>query len=214
MASNDAVMWVKANHKGQFRKPKVWDEAKKRWITPVDEFDRPLLERVPAKGWVGNDMQNMRPMKGERAVRMLTMQGNEVDCPLSSGASLPMREDEHKAERLRKFRYYGWVPVGCCTAFEGKNGPRRGGVSKAKLLSKEAREGTPCDENDLGGENPPCPHYLAEVKARRAHQAKCNAKENINYAEENSENTKQIGRLIEGQNKLIEKLADSKADAK
>lgn len=207
MADNAAVMWVRSQHKGAFRKARVWNEEARQWEQPRDEIGRPIVERVPAKGYVGNDLTNMRQMREERAVNMVTKQGNDVAIVLSSGASLPMRNDEHRNDRIRKQKFYGSITVGGCPADEGRLGFRRGGVSNAHLLSKEARDGTPCSEDKLGVDDfgqprPPCPHFLAEVKARREAQAKANLRENAAFGEEGQ--SKVIAKLVEQNSKLLE----------
>lgn len=180
-SSTDPVMWVKSGHPGQFRVPRVWDEAKGRYVRPVDDFGQPLRERVPAKGFVGRDLTNMRPMPGSRAVSYLNAAGNIVDIVLSPAASLPARDDETKADRIRKQRYYGGIPVGACPCAEVFRG-----MPKARLISEEARNGTPCNEALLGVDEdgqpqPPCPHFLAEQKARRALQHGKNAEQNSKH---------------------------------
>lgn len=195
--ANEPVMWVRAQHKGQFRRPRVWDESKKRWVQPVDEFDRPLVERVPAKGYIGNDLANMRLMPGQRFVDMVRDSGDTVACPLSTGASLRVRDDEHKADRLRKFRFCGWFPVGCCPAREAQKGFRGGGIGKNHLLSKVAREGRPCEEHEVGDDNPPCEHYLAEVAARKARNKAVDEKTRLAYKDADEKKTELLGTLVE-----------------
>jgi hypothetical protein len=190
--ANEPVMWVRSQHKGAFRRPRVWDEKKQRYVQPVDEFDRPLIERVPAKGYVGNDLANMRPMPGNRSVTFLRADGNIVDVPLTTGASLPVRENEYRSDRLRKARYFGWLPVGCCPLREVVKG-----LSKQHLLAREAREGEPCPDHELGGENPPCPHYLAELKARRAKSVIENRKVNLSYKDDEAKRTEALTTLVE-----------------
>lgn len=181
MASTDPIMWVKSGHPGQFRVPRVWDEKKGRYTRPVDDFGQPLRERVPAKGFVGRDLTNMRPMPGVRAVSYLNGAGNIVEVVLSSGASLPARDDETKADRIRKQRYFGGIPVGACPCAEVFRG-----MPKMRLISEEARNGTPCTEALLGVDEdgqlqPPCPHFVAEEKARKALQSGKNAEQNAKH---------------------------------
>ncbi len=209
--ASDPVMWVKSQHKGAFRVPAVWDEKKGRYVRPVDDFDRPLVERVPAKGYIGNDLTNMRPMPGNRSITMVRHDGHIVDIPLSTGASVAVRDNEYKSDRLRKARYLGWFAVGCCPLAETYRG-----LKKQHLLAKEAREGEPCKDHEVGTDEtgqrlPPCPHWLAEVAARRARKVAENRKENASYRDEDAKRTEALTTLVEH---LVDKDKAEAAEAK
>lgn len=205
--STDPVLWVKANHKGRSVPAYVWDEKTNRRVRATDDMGRPIVERVPAVGYVGRDLTNMKPMPGRRSIKMLTKAGNEIDVVLSTGASLAAVDGPFKADRLRKLVYFGAITVGACPVREVYRG-----LNRQHLLSREAREATsPCAEHDVGVDEagnvlPPCPHYLAELKARRAMQATENQKVNRTFKDDAGKQTEALTEIAAGNRAIVEHL--------
>ena len=210
MSSTDPVMWVKTNHKGRSQPAYEWKDGRR--VRAVDDLGRPLRERLPAIGYVGRDLSNMKPMAGKRSIRMLTKQGNEIHVPLSTGASLAATDGSYKSDRLRKMVYFGAITVGCCPVREVYRG-----LSKQHLLSDEARNATaPCAEHDVGvdedgNELPPCPHYVAELKARRAMQAAENRRVNSTFKDDAGKQTEALSEIAAGNRAIVEHLVAERA---
>lgn len=73
-------------------------------------------------------------------------------------------------ERRAKARYFGWINVGRCPLAA----VIAGDLQKGQIIAKEVRDletSAACAHGSYG-ETRPCPHYLAESKARKALQAK------------------------------------------
>lgn len=200
MSSSDPVLWVKHGSPGATAIPRVWDAKAGRYVRPVDDFGQPVRERVPAVGFVGRDLQSMRKMSGVRSIRILNSAGNEVHYTLTTSAAIAARDDDaYRNDRLRKARHFGWIQVGSCPCAE-----RFRGVPAARFISKEAREGQPCDPSTIGTDedghvNPPCQHYLAEQMARREIQAKQNAAANLRHTDGETKRSDAMARLAEAQ---------------
>lgn len=213
MSSTDPILWVKANHKGRAVPAYVWKNGRR--VRATDDMGRPLLERIPAIGFVGKDLANMKPMAGKRSIKMLTKQGNEISVPLSTGASLAAVEGPFKSDRLRKLVFYGAITVGSCPVREVYRGLR-----KEHLLSPDARDATaPCAEHDVGvdeagNELPPCPHYVAERDARMAMQVADNRKVNLTFKDDAGKQTEALTEIAAGNRAIVEHLVAQSAAAK
>ena len=212
MSSTDPILWVKANHKGRSQPAYTWKDGRRVRVT--DDMGRPVRERLPAIGFVGRDLTNMKPMPGKRSIRMMTKQGNEIHVPLSTGASLAATDGSYKSDRLRKLVYFGAITVGSCPVREVYRGLR-----KEHLLSPEAHNATaPCGEHDVGtdedgNEMPPCPHYVAEQKARMAMQAGENKKVNLTFKDDAGKQSEALTEIAAGNRAIVEHLVAANAKA-
>lgn len=223
--SNDPVLWVKHGNVGAFAVPRVWNREKQRYERPTDDSGIPLRERVPAVGFVGRDLSSMRRMSGSRSARYLNHAGNEIHLTLTNAASIAARDDDpYRNDRIRKARHFGWIPVGGCPCAE-----RFRGMNPTRLLSKEARTGTPCPDHAIGIDEdgnvmPPCEHYLAEMDARRVAQARKNTETTVRLTQAEERQANAMTKLAEAQEKqasamtalagqLISNVADAPSSA-
>lgn len=109
-----AAMWMKTDQKGyrgQTRRPVLWDDNG-RLVTDVrDGAGRPVLDRVPAIGFDGSDIHNMRPIKGvKRFVDYLRHDGHIAHVPLTNAAAhIPDEDESCQRDRRLKAKHFGWI---------------------------------------------------------------------------------------------------------
>ena len=178
--AREACLWLKAGAStGPQRRPLVWDEKRGRYTKSA------LVERVPQVGFHGSDITSLRPGKlSSRAIFALRDDGNVVPVALTPSAAAEATDYDRERARRRN-RGLGWIEVGTCPIREAYGGP---GFKRSTLLSDECKPGaTACAEGDLGVDDtgrpmPPCPHYLAELKARQGARRSENEREREAYA--------------------------------
>lgn len=171
----DPVLWLKTDkpYAGAFRRARVWNEQTKAYETPTYErghamAGRPVLERIPASGFDGSDIRNMRPMRGKRFIEVMRHDGHEVFIPITNAAAHQPQEDRScETDRRLKARWFAWIERGKCPAMMMAAGELPA-EKIASDTSKDKRWATPCHPQDVGPGKPPCHHYLAEKKARTA----------------------------------------------
>lgn len=172
MANREGCLWLKAEaNGGPQRRGEVWDASRNRWTKVVGFDGQPRNERLPQVGFHGTDITNLRPAKrSDRAVRVLTAQGDVVWKSLTPAAAAEANDmDRHRVRREANAK--GWIYVGEC--------PIRavhGGLRRSSLISDACKpDAAMCSEADLGVDStgrpmPPCPHFIAEERARKAKQ--------------------------------------------
>lgn len=203
------TLWVKSEFKRPVRRGMVWDEAKSRWVKATHEDGTPMFERIPQVGFVGNDLKALRatPLRN-RAWQVLTREGNIIFDPLTEAASVQVNEAQ-AAARIKRNNALGRIRVGTCPIREVYSGLR---ASSLIAPLNRANDVKPCSEADVGFDDEgrplaPCPHFLAEQKARAAAQALKNAEQN---ATNRDETLKQLD-VQKGSIDALTKVADSTA---
>lgn len=183
MADSEATLWVKSEFRRPMSRPMVWDEAKNRFVKATNEDGTPRYERGPQVGFVGNDLKNLKstPMR-LRAWKVLTKEGNEIDIPLTEAAAV-QASDAQMAAVHKRCNQLGRIRVGTCPIREVYSGLR---ASSLVAPLNRAADVKPCSEAEIGHDDegrplPPCPHYLAEKKARGAVQFAKNAEQNEKF---------------------------------
>jgi hypothetical protein len=163
MADTEATLWVHSEFQRPTRRAMVWDAAKGRHVKATHEDGQPMFERLPQVGFTGDSVKNLKPTPmRKRARQLLTREGNVK-----------------KANRL------GRIVVGTCPLREVF-----AGLPARSLIAPENKAGAkPCDESDVGYDDEgrplaPCPHFLAEQKARRAVQFAKNAEQNSSFRDQ------------------------------
>lgn len=204
------TLWVKSEFRRPTRRAMVWDEAKNRYIKATDpDTNQPVIERLPQVGFIGNDLKNLKPTPlRNRALQVLTREGNIIFVPLTEAASVQVSEAQ-MAAALKNCNRLGRIRVGTCPIREVFSGLRASSLMAPMNQDKDAR---PCDESDLGFDDEgrplaPCKHFLAEQKARRSAQAARNAASNSAQREDAA---KQMD-AIHGQTDALTKVAESTA---
>ena len=203
------TVWVKSEFKRPTRRAMVWDEARNRYVKATDENGQPVIERLPQVGFIGNDLKNLKatPLKN-RAIYVLTREGNILPVPLTESASVQVN-DAQLAAALKRCNQLGRIRVGTCPIREVYSGLR---ASTLVAPTNRAADVKPCAESDLGNDDEgrplaPCPHFLAEQKARLALQAAKNAEQHANHRDQA---VKQLEAQA-GQIEALGKVADSTA---
>jgi hypothetical protein len=171
----DPVLWLKTDkpYEGRFRRARVWDEVTKQFVTPVYErghakAGRPVMERLPGVGFEGKDIHALRPMKGKRSIEVLRSDGHVVHVSITNAAAHQPQEDRScESDRRLKARFFA-------------------------TDAKDVKKWSPCHPSDLGANKPPCPHFLAEMKARRAQRKDEAAATEKEYASEASKTTEAL----------------------
>jgi len=193
-----AALWIKIGaEQGETRRARVWDEKAQAYVTPKYEkghakAGRPMVERLPALGHDGTDIHNMRKMRGvKRYATYLRHDGHEVAIPLTNAAAhVPAEDTSYARDRQLKARYLGWIEQGKCPLIMLASGdllPEH--LESAELMAKGA---APCHPKDVGGDNPPCEHYLAEKRARQAKNNLRNAEREQAHESEQTKHTKAL----------------------
>lgn len=203
------TLWVKSEFKRPTRRAMVWDEKKNKWIKGTREDGTAMIERLPQVGFVGSDLKSLRatPLRN-RAWLVLTKEGNVIFDPLTESASVQVN-DAQAAARVKRNNSLGRIRVGTCPIREVYSGLR---ASSLIAPLNRADDVKPCDEGDVGFDDEgrplaPCPHFLAEMKARLASQAAKNADQNANLRDET---IKQL-EVQQGSINALGKLADTTA---
>lgn len=183
--ANEAL-WLKIgkSFEGRKRRAVVWTDSGVRLENPRDDAGRPLVEKIPGIGYVGNDLAHMFPMTqaASRFTEFLRHDGHTASIVLTSAAAHVQDEDNsYERDRRHKARHLGWIEFGKCPCAMLMNGD----IKPEQLQSKECKgpqndkrgkdgaledavTGRPCAPGTYGKSHPPCPHFLAERKARRA----------------------------------------------
>ena len=185
MADSESTLWVKSDFRRPMSRPMVWDEARNRFVKATNEDGTPRYERGPQVGFVGNDLKNLKstPLR-LRAWKVLTKEGNEIDLPITEAAAV-QASDAQIAAAQKRCNQLGRIRVGCCPIREVFSGLRPN--SLIAPLNRAAAV-KPCSEAEIGHDDegrpmPPCPHYLAEKKARYAAQFAKNAEQNEKFVD-------------------------------
>jgi hypothetical protein len=194
----DPVLWLKTDkpYEGRFRRARVWDEVTKQFVTPVYErghakAGRPVMERLPGVGFEGKDIHALRPMKGKRSIEVLRSDGHVVHVSITNAAAHQPQEDRScESDRRLKARFFSWIVLGTCPAMSLAAGELQ--PENVATDARDVKKWSPCHPSDLGANKPPCPHFLAEMKARRAQRKDEAAATEKEYASEASKTTEAL----------------------
>lgn len=110
-----AALWLKTEtaggYRGQFRKPIEWDDNGRPMSDFRDGAGRPARDRIPAIGFDGTDIRNMRPIRGVRHfVDYLRHDGHIGHIKMTNAAAHVPNEDEScRRDRVLKAKHFGWI---------------------------------------------------------------------------------------------------------
>jgi hypothetical protein len=185
MADTEATLWVHSEFQRPTRRAMVWDAAKGRHVKATHEDGQPMFERLPQVGFTGDSVKNLKPTPmRKRARQLLTREGNVIFDMLTEAGAVQV-SDAQMAAAIKKANRLGRIVVGTCPLREVF-----AGLPARSLIAPENKAGAkPCDESDVGYDDEgrplaPCPHFLAEQKARRAVQFAKNAEQNSSFRDQ------------------------------
>lgn len=205
-------LWIKTDGKtpfeGRKRRPKMYDDAGKLVDNPKNDAGLFLIEKLPGFGYVGSDIHFQRPM-AEAANRFATFlrdDGHEVAVVLTCAAAhVPLSDTSNERNARLKAKHFGWIEQGKCPCLMVMSGELRAEQMKAEVnrgavnhkVDKagallDAVTGRPCPVGNLGAGNPPCPHYLAERKARRDQRKVETAVKEVAYKSDAEKHTEAV----------------------
>lgn len=194
--AKEPVLWGKQGKHGRKVRAQRWDEKAKAWVPAVDDRGNPLYEKVPQIGFVG-PLENAVPMKFLRSLQYLRADGHITHvCVTNAAAHVHGADESYLRDRRAKAKHFGWIEFGTCPCIEVMAGK----LNAADLISETARNGKPCHLTDVGPGKAPCPHFIAEEKARKARRTEENRRAN---EQEKSEAAKQTEALVS----FVEKVA-------
>lgn len=123
--------------------------------------------RHPQHGHIGS-YENRQRVAGSRYANVLTNVGNIVPLVMTNAAADTNSAGQYGQMMRAKAKYLGWFSPGMCPIALIAVGE----LDPAKVFAKGLlEERTPC-ERGTHDEARPCPHTLAEIRARRsAHEA-------------------------------------------
>lgn len=178
----EPILWAHRAQQTRTQLARRWNPTSQTMEVVVDdETGQPVRERVPQRAHDpagGYDAPRLARMS--RWLHVCTQQGNTVRVPISMAAADAEGTDHYGKMVRAKAQHLGWLPVGQC--------PLRllaaGAVQRHQLVDPALREAAsknaaPCSGQH--GEERPCPHYLAEETARKAAQARRQAKVDAAY---------------------------------
>jgi hypothetical protein len=157
-----------------------WKDGQR--VPVVDDFGRQVFERVPQSGKVGlvrqvADIEGLKPQGQPRFITFLHMDGNICNDPITSAAaSTPGTDKSFEIGIRQKARREGWVQWGLCPI----DAAQRRDITRLQLMAPSNREAydkrQACAHDAVGPRKPPCPHFDAEIEARRKIRADVSAK--------------------------------------
>jgi hypothetical protein len=129
-----------------------------------------VVEKIPQRGHAGgSDYDKPTIQAGQRWAHVVDHAGNAVRVPLTTGASLFVDDGEEQGNYARiqrmKFRALGWYPVGSCPCALLLSGEMR----TSHFADQDVAAQAPCKPKTYS-EREPCPHAVAEQKARQKQQ--------------------------------------------
>lgn len=160
-----------------------------------------VRERIPQRGHVGEyDNYTMAP--GVRFIRVIRHDGHIVDSVLTNGAA---HMDPHSAYGQyiqAQHRHFGWFGAGECPCALVASGR----FSRECLVHPANRDAQPCEPGSYSGQKP-CPHTVAELRARREQH-------NGLMAEKEASSKSKDDKLIELLTEHVVGKSEPKAEAK
>lgn len=156
-------------------------------------------ERVPQGGHLGS-YDDKRPHPGRNWFRFLTHTGNVVALRPVNGAAHYDLNTGYAQMELARCNAQGWLHYGRCPISLVQSGEIAAGhIAAASIL-----EDRPCPPNSHDETNP-CPHMLAEDRARKERNAKVEREREAMYK---SEEAKRLEEQSKTQNATLAALAE------
>src|SRR5690242_13691251 len=163
-----------------------------------------VVEKIPQRGHVGNsDYDKPEIQRGQRWAHVVDHAGNAVRVPLTTGASLfidAVEDQGYEKYQRAKFRGLGWYDVGRCPCAMLANGE----LQASHFASPEVAASEACRPGTYK-ESAPCPHSVAEMRARQAQQK-------IVQAEKDERFKPEAEKILAGQREQTKEIASSIAD--
>lgn len=191
--------------------PILWAHKAKRTRRIQNEEGEWVTEKIPQWGHDGgSDYDDPKLARGQRWIRYITHDGNEIRAVITSAAAHLDPHTDQAAYVRAKARQFGWFPTQKCPV----GLMHAGELMRSKIVDKTLLTAKPC-ERPLKQEDPdkPCPHALSELAARRAIKAAFESKRNKAMESEADKLVKsqreQTGQLVEGFKDAIGTLVES-----
>lgn len=179
--------------------PILWVNKAQRSATVVVDGEQ-RTERIPQRGHTGSsDYDRPELARFKRWERYIKACGTDARVPLTNAAAHLQHDDGYGKMIHRKGRALGWIPRGncpCTMLLAGELLPKH--IVDKSLLTQQ-----PCAPRTYNVEEP-CPHLLAEQKARQAAHTERERKRAISLKSE-------VEKLLEGQKEQTKEIVGAVA---
>jgi hypothetical protein len=181
--------------------PILWVNKARRKVTiRVDNEERE--ERFPQRGHTGSsDYDKPTEATFKRWERYIKACGTDARVPVTNAAAHLDDQSEYGRMIRAKAKTLGWIPVGLCPCAMIMTGA----LNARLVVDPDVRKGKPCQPGSYAIDKP-CPHLVAEQKARRAAHAIREQKRAIALKGD-------VEKLLEGQQEQTKQLVDAVSTA-